>query len=231
MDRDAKSRKSRTVPGNVYPVFFALADGGASRSGYWTATVLSSIEDGTHGKFSRQLFCLSGASGGSVGNAVFYASLYARSHNGNDQPHLDNSRRYLSNDFLSYTLARMLGPDFFKPFFPFDFIYDRAAALERSMESVPGDTLMGRLMATPLSRFIREDESNPYSLPVLMHQYNPHAGWQAGCGKHHKTGYHHIWPAAGCTGFIKGRRRCKPQFNGCTWSEISLCKSGRPYPG
>lgn len=152
---------------DVYPVFFALADGGASRSGYWTASVLSRIEDGTRGQFSRQLFCLSGASGGSVGNAVFYASLYARSHNANDQPHLDNSRNYLSNDFLSYTLARMLGPDFFKPLFPFDFIYDRAAALERSMESVPGDTMMGRLMATPLSRFIREDELNPFSLPAL----------------------------------------------------------------
>jgi hypothetical protein len=151
----------------VYPVFFALADGGASRSGYWTASVLSRIEDGTNGRFSRQLFCLSGASGGSVGNAVFYSSLYARVHNGNDQLHLDNCRSYLSNDFLSYTLARMLGPDFFKPLFPFNFIYDRAAALERSMESVPGDTLMGKLMATPLSRFIREDELNPVSLPVL----------------------------------------------------------------
>lgn len=149
----------------IYPVFFALADGGASRSGYWTASVLSRLQDGTAGKFSRHLFCLSGASGGSVGNASFYASLYAKKYNGNGQSNLYNSQSYLSNDFLSYTLARMMGPDFFKPLFPFDSIYDRAAALEISMESVPGDNTIAPLMAKPLSYFLQNDQAD--GLPVL----------------------------------------------------------------
>ena len=142
-----------------YPVFFAIADGGASRSGYWTASVLAKIEDNTNGKFSRQLFCLSGASGGSVGNAAFYASLFEKKINGDDQPNLKNCQSFLKNDFLSFTLARMLGPDFFKPLFPFDFIYDRAAALEFSMESVPLNKKMGKLMATPLSQIINADRN------------------------------------------------------------------------
>jgi predicted acylesterase/phospholipase RssA len=150
-----------------YPVFFSLADGGASRSGYWTASVLSQIEDKTKGRFSRHLFCLSGASGGSVGNAAFYASLYDKNTNGNVQSHLANCQSYLSNDFLSFTLARMLGPDFFKPLFPFDFIYDRAAALEWSLESVPKNSMMGQLMATPLSRFLIPDQQQHRQLPVL----------------------------------------------------------------
>lgn len=150
-----------------YPVFFSLADGGASRSGYWTASVLSQIEDKTNGRFSQHLFCLSGASGGSVGNAAFYASLYEGNTYGNEQSHLENCQSYLSNDFLSFTLARMLGPDFFKPLFPFYFIYDRAAALERSLESVPKNNKMGHLMATPLSRFVINDQNQNKRLPVL----------------------------------------------------------------
>jgi len=150
-----------------YPVFFAIADGGASRSGYWTASVLAKIEDNTNGKFSRQLFCLSGASGGSVGNAAFYASLFEKKINGDDQPNLKNCQSFLKNDFLSFTLARMLGPDFFKPLFPFDFIYDRAAALEFSMESVPLNKKMGKLMATPLSQIINADQQQDNRLPVL----------------------------------------------------------------
>lgn len=54
-----------------YPVYFVIANGGASRSGYWVASILSKLQDTTGGKFANHLFCLSGASGGSVGNATF----------------------------------------------------------------------------------------------------------------------------------------------------------------
>ena len=50
-----------------YPVFFVLADGGASRSGYWVASVLGMLHDSTNGKFDDHLFALSGASGGKRG--------------------------------------------------------------------------------------------------------------------------------------------------------------------
>ena len=102
-----------------------------------------------------------------MGNAAFYASLFEKKINGDDQPSLKNCQSFLKNDFLSFTLARMLGPDFFKPLFPFDFIYDRAAALEFSMESVPLNKKMGKLMATPLSQIINADQQQDNRLPVL----------------------------------------------------------------
>ncbi|NDC76910.1 MAG: patatin-like phospholipase family protein [Chitinophagia bacterium] len=148
-------RKAELADSSVksYPVVMAIADGGASRSGYWTAGVLARMEDESQGRFSRHLFCLSGASGGSVGNTAFFASLQADSTERRHSSHLDRCRTYLSNDFLSYTFARLLGPDLFKPIFPFDAVYDRAAALEHSMESVPDGHYMGGMMARPFSDY------------------------------------------------------------------------------
>jgi predicted acylesterase/phospholipase RssA len=150
-----EERKAEVADSSVktYPVVMAIADGGASRSGYWTAGVLARLEDETQGGFSRHLFCLSGASGGSVGNTAFFASLQADSTERRRSSHLDRCRTYLSNDFLSFTLARLLGPDLFKPIFPFDAVYDRAAALEHSLESVPDGHYLAGMMARPFSDY------------------------------------------------------------------------------
>jgi predicted acylesterase/phospholipase RssA len=121
------------------PLLFVLADGGASRSGYWTATVLGTLEDSTNGNFSNHLFCLSGASGGSVGNGTFMALLKDKKEL---KTHFDHGFKngaasFLKNDFLSFTLARMLGPDIIRPMFafiPINTMGDRAEALENAME-------------------------------------------------------------------------------------------------
>src|SRR5205814_4658188 len=98
-----------------YPVFFTLADGGASRSGYWAAVVLGRLHEQTRYEtnssnrsyFSDHLFCLSGASGGSVGNTSFLAALKIQQTN--PQLKTDSlSTRYLDNDFLYYALSIML---------------------------------------------------------------------------------------------------------------------------
>ncbi len=125
-----------TIP--LLPVILVHADGGASRSGYWTATVLAKLDSVTRKNFSRHLFALSGASGGSVGNSTFFALLYLRNNKkaaadtiekyGMVQPAAD----FLKTDFLTFTLARLLGPDCFNAIFPFT--TDRARALEYSME-------------------------------------------------------------------------------------------------
>ena len=145
-----------------YPVFLVLADGGASRSGYWTAGVLARIEDSTKGRFSRHVLCLSGASGGSVGNVAFHASLRMGAGKDGVKGHLERCRAWLSNDFLSYTLARLLGPDLFKPLFPFDAIYDRAAALEKSLEETKDGSGLDREMEASFSASMAK------GLPALM---------------------------------------------------------------
>jgi hypothetical protein len=154
-----------------YPVYFVLANGGASRSGYWTASVLANLEDTTQGKFSEHLFCLSGASGGSVGNATFFNLLRSQRalyQDTSNSRYLDASTSYLGSDFLTYTLARMLGPDVFRYIFPLPNTYDRAAALAYAMEHAPTkNDFLYDSFAVRLSGLVTQTQ-RPYELPVLF---------------------------------------------------------------
>jgi hypothetical protein len=156
----------------MVPVIMVHADGGASRSGFWTASVLGKLDNVTGEKFSRNLFALSGASGGSVGNSTFFALLYLRNKeesaaayikkNGMIQPAMD----FLKTDFLTFTLARLLGPDCFNAIYPFT--ADRARALEYSMEYGAGKgVLLDGFFARPFSGFVTK-HTMAYNLPVLF---------------------------------------------------------------
>jgi predicted acylesterase/phospholipase RssA len=165
-DKWVDKRKDAIAKDSAYPVFFVRADGGASRSGYWTASVLSKLEDTTLGKFSDHLFCLSGASGGSVGNGTFLALLkYRDSLAKARQTFTNGSQDFLSSDFLTYTLARTLGPDFIRPIIPLPFINDRAAALENAMEIGKPSFLQGKF-TTPVSELIPFTNGNE-NLPII----------------------------------------------------------------
>jgi predicted acylesterase/phospholipase RssA len=148
-----------------YPVFLLLADGGASRSAYWAAGVWSTLEEKTQGKFSRHLICLSGTSGGSLGNVAFYTAMTDTLKSSQQTNVREECRNYLSEDFLSHTMARLLGPDLLKPLFPLDIIYDRAAALENSLEEVPGQTAIAKKMGEPFSGFFPAGSG---SMPILF---------------------------------------------------------------
>jgi hypothetical protein len=121
-----------------YDVYFVMANGGASRSGYWTAAVLGEIEDSTlqhdpADRFSNHVFCLSGTSGGGVGVAAFFGLL--RDKDQKVKPIFSfSAKEFLKQDYFTYTFARMLGPDFFNYIFHISTANDRAAALERSFE-------------------------------------------------------------------------------------------------
>lgn len=156
---------------DLLPVIFAHADGGASRSGYWTASVLGKLDSATDQRFSRHLFALSGASGGSVGNATFFSLLYLRHYetlytdslnrSGLIRPAMD----FLKTDFLTYTLARMLGPDIFNSIYPL--MADRARALEYAMEQGAGKRVwLNGFFASPFSRFATDGIAS-YPLPAL----------------------------------------------------------------
>lgn len=159
-----------SIPG--YPVYFVLANGGGARSAYWVASVLSKFEDETNSNFSKHLFCLSGASGGSWGNSVFFNLLLNKSNllqgDSSKTPFQVTAKSYLKKDFLTYTLARMLGPDVFRHIFPLTKAYDRDAALANAMEEVPGEKhFMYNKFAAGFSTFIARQQQNNYSLPVL----------------------------------------------------------------
>lgn len=159
--------KRRTdIEKGAYPMFFVLADGGASRSGYWTAATLCKLEDSTQGKFSQHLFCLSGASGGSVGNGTFFALLQQRdSLLKTRHTFTSGACNFLQSDFLTYTLARMLGPDFVRPLIGRLPVADRAAALEQAIErGGEAGTPLHTVFKQPLSGCIPTANNN---LPIL----------------------------------------------------------------
>ncbi len=155
----------------AYPVYFVLANGGGARSAYWVASILSKLEDSTRREFSKHLLCLSGASGGTWGNAVFFDLLYKNKLLAEKQaaPGFQNaSNSYLKNDFLTYTIARMLGPDIFRYIFPLTNVYDRDAALGKAMEIVPGEkNFMYNDFSVGFSSIITQQGQRGYSLPLF----------------------------------------------------------------
>jgi hypothetical protein len=117
---------------DTFPVYFVLADGGASRSGYWVASVLAAWQDESikqNDPFSDHLLCLSGASGGSVGNATFYGLLKFPPKN----DYLNPAQDFLSQDFLTYSIAHYLGPDLARHFINLP-TADRAAAISHTFD-------------------------------------------------------------------------------------------------
>jgi hypothetical protein len=117
--------------------------------------VLSSLDAKSNGKFSRQLFCLSEASGGSFGNMVFYGSMHQKHAN-----RLAQIQSYLSTDFKSFPLARLLGPDLVIPFLPGLKSADRANALEISMEVTSADDSISAFMRKDLSAIMHSTDKS-----------------------------------------------------------------------
>jgi predicted acylesterase/phospholipase RssA len=153
------------------PVFFVMANGGASRSGYWTASALSKLEDETNGTFSNHLFCLSGASGGSVGNATFFSVLRSKENlfKTNTAPNRcwQACSNYLKSDFLTYTLARTLGPDVFRNLITLYNVNDRASALSLSIEKAAGEkNFLYDSLGIGMSG-IATQKNVRYNLPIL----------------------------------------------------------------
>jgi|GEM_PF-1009487 len=136
------------MAGKPQPMILVAAEGGGVRAAYWTASVLSALQD-RYPCFASGVAGLSGVSGGSVGSAVFAAQVAHRIGlaPGADVPeckdydgsvkntYLSCSRSVLGRDFLSPTLAYFLFPDLVQRFLPFPVsFFDRGAALEQAWE-------------------------------------------------------------------------------------------------
>jgi hypothetical protein len=146
-----KSRADKeSYQGRPYPVFIVTAEGGGITTAYFTATVLTAIQDRSPA-FAQHVFAISGVSGGSVGAAV-YSGLAKRCVRnlpinelpGQGQPivrtksgELQNSAdAILTADYLSPVLSAFLYPDLLQRFLPFPVnSLDRARALEARLET------------------------------------------------------------------------------------------------
>jgi len=150
---------------NKYKIYLITADGGASKSGYWVSSILSKLQDSTRNTsdpFSDHMLSLAGASGGSVGNAAFYALIQ-------DSTRVKTSygeevANFFSGDFLTYSLARFLSFDIIKHLVPFLPLQDRTAALEESMEKLSYSESIGNTFSKNFHSLV----DTTGRLPMLM---------------------------------------------------------------
>lgn len=141
-----------------FPVYIVLSNGGASRAGRWTSSVLSVLQDTSFRQdsgdsFKDHILCIAGASGGAVGNCAFYGLLRASQEGAIRPDRLSrHARTFFQSDFLTYTLGRLLGPDIFRHLIPFNVpIYNRADALENAIASASEDVLLNDYFGTPVT--------------------------------------------------------------------------------
>lgn len=178
---DQKVPLTDSANGN-FDVYFIMSNGGASRSGYWTASILGRLEDFSIIKvkdssqdkknaerFSNHIFCLSGTSGGGVGVATFF-SLLRNNQIDPSKSYEASSKDFLRQDYFTYTFARMLGPDFFKYIFHTSSTSDRGRALEESFEK-SSKTMAPLYYNVPffdsLSKFTALRDGK-FSMPILF---------------------------------------------------------------
>ncbi|MCC7461789.1 MAG: hypothetical protein IT480_04915 [Gammaproteobacteria bacterium] len=155
--------------GAPVPVFVVAAEGGGIRAAYWSASVLTALEDAsatTPARFSRHLFAISGVSGGSLGGATF-AALVADAARDGRTPRLPDVEGVLGADFLSPTLGAAIFPDLLQRYLPVPLFDDRAVALEQSWERAwrtARPRSPGRF-AAPFAELWARD---PYRVPLLF---------------------------------------------------------------
>lgn len=168
-------RKDLAPRNNGVPIIFVVAQGGASRAGYWTGDALSVLEQQTGSDFSRHVFAISSISGGSLGAAGFLAAI-------RDQPGLAAAGRlrervacFTEQDYLSPALGGLLFPDLIQRFNPLPGVRlpDRARALEVGWEAGWGKTCNGGWTEVNSGRMgqgflsLWDRPSGPW-LPMLM---------------------------------------------------------------
>ncbi len=131
-----------------YPVFLVATEGGGIRAAYFTASILSALQDRCPA-FAQHTIAISGVSGGSLGASTF-AALAADRASDKDYdaanpgcllqgkkpgPIVQRARKMLSADLLSPLLGAALFPDTLQRMIPVPIgAFDRAIALEYAVE-------------------------------------------------------------------------------------------------
>jgi predicted acylesterase/phospholipase RssA len=148
--QDSVSRGFIQVGGKKYcaeqpfPVWIICAEGGASRSGYWTAAMLDFLRKKEGESFDRHLFAISSVSGGSMGSIVYSAGRTQLNADSLSKPISD----FFSTDFLAPLTNRLVsgGPvgwmsPAYLPFFDraitFESIINQALIQKMKMGEIP----------------------------------------------------------------------------------------------
>jgi len=117
-----------------YPVFIVVTEGGGIRNAYWTALVLANLAD-SNPMFRHHVFAISGVSGGSVGAAVYAATVRLSERTSQRVDFRSIAAGVLSDDLLTPLLTCAALPELLQQVCPRPINdFDRATALEQSLE-------------------------------------------------------------------------------------------------
>ncbi|OYU56619.1 MAG: hypothetical protein CFE25_05150 [Chitinophagaceae bacterium BSSC1] len=115
------------------PIFLIAAEGGALRTGAFTALLLSKLADADP-SFSKRVYAYSTVSGGSLG-AGFFQSIQGLKDSLTEHKLSPISRQFFEMDFLSATTGKLVFAEIVQCMIPWHLpVLDRAIALEQSWE-------------------------------------------------------------------------------------------------
>ncbi|HEV8690947.1 MAG TPA: hypothetical protein VGQ91_11670, partial [Ideonella sp.] len=156
-------------PGGAPPmVLFVASEGGGIRAAYWTAAVLEQLARQSPETFRRQLYALSGVSGGSLGVAAWvmaHRTDYCPELAAQPVAALGSAPRpataSLAMDFAAPAVAGLFYYDFAQRFLPFPVAaFDRSRTIEGAWQNAFAH-LPGQPFAQPLDALYRECPTLP----------------------------------------------------------------------
>jgi hypothetical protein len=153
-DRLADVKRPIAGDDRPYPVFIVAAPGGGIRAAYWTAGILSALQD-ANGNFARHVLAISSVSGGSVGAGIFAALVKSGCHpSSGGAPAAaptsacrESAANILATDLLAPTVYSMLSRDLLGGIF--SSLPDRAAALEQAIEDAGFAAMQKEILTQP----------------------------------------------------------------------------------
>ncbi|TPN82214.1 patatin-like phospholipase family protein [Aquimarina algicola] len=225
-----KARKNKIIKAkDDFPVVLISSEGGGSRAGLWAFLVHSYLYESSGGEyFENNLLSITGASGGSVGNAMFFAEARKAQLQNNkgifkikDQ---DNSSivykasAIYKENYLSTSLLSLLGRDLFKEATNLFVFENRGQLLEKQWSaafdkyfSVKKDRILQNEFLSFYKDLDFSSTTTKHTPPLLFINTT-----------HTQTGnyniispvlYTHLKPLAGMNDFISNIQSSTPDFS------------------
>jgi hypothetical protein len=156
VDQYIEERRDAILSANInepFPIIMVSAEGGGSRAGHWAFLVHSYLYGKSEGYYKKHLFSITGASGGSVGSNMFYVQAHAKKDNydknlflsksfskskglGNNEHNFQyKASQFYQNDYISSSIAGLLGRDLIASIFHLNYYRDRAEITETEWEN------------------------------------------------------------------------------------------------
>jgi hypothetical protein len=143
------------------PVFFISAEGGALRTGAFTALLLSKLQD-SFPDFKTHIYAFSTVSGGGLG-AHFFNSISSDDQSKAKKNHAELSRNFFATDFLSAVTGKLVFGEILQWLIPIYIQkFDRAITLENVWEetwkTTTGLAERNNLLAKPIVENINHSQ-------------------------------------------------------------------------